>query len=78
MLTDVSKALLSRVESAEYTKDGIAKISLQDFSDVETVKKVVAELEKLPVNRDIKFDLNEGTMELALYNPSEDVNSFKK
>lgn len=77
MLNELSKNLLKKVENAEYDKEGIAKIDFSQYDNVEEVKAAVLEIEKIPANSDIKFDLNEGTLELALYNPAEDMNAIK-
>lgn len=76
MINDVSKVLLERLEKASYATNGIAKISLSDFSNVEEVKAAVLEIEKIPENENLKFDLDEGTLELSVYNHDEDIDGF--
>ena len=77
MMNDVSKALLEKLEKANYATNGIAKLSLTEYSNVDEVKAAVLEIEKIPENEQLKFDFNEGTMELNVYNPEEDIDGFE-
>ena len=76
MLNDISKTLLKKMESANYSDDGIATVSLEEFTNVDEAKAAVLEIEKLPDYSEHKLDLNEGTMNLSVYNPKEDINGF--
>ncbi|MEG0377020.1 MAG: hypothetical protein RR614_00930 [Eubacterium sp.] len=76
MLYDISKVIVEKLEKANYSDSGIATISLEEYRDVEEVKKAILEVEKLNDYKDAKLDLNEGTMMLSVYNPSEDISGF--
>lgn len=76
MLYDVSKVIIEKSEKVRYSDKGIATVSLEEFRDVDEVKKSILEIEKLKVFTNYKFSLNEGTMMLSIYNPDEDITGF--
>lgn len=76
MINDVSKILLKKLEVANYSDEGIATVSLEEFTNVDEVKTAVLEIEKLSDFLEHKLDLNEGTMILSVYNPQEDIKGF--
>lgn len=77
MIYDVSKTILKEIEAASFSQEGLAQVSLSAFSDVDEVKAAILEIEKLDDSKGMKFDLNEGTMLLSIYDPSEDIQGFE-
>lgn len=77
MIHDVSKTILKKIEKASFSQEGLAQISLSEFSDVDEVKNAILELEKLDDNKKMKFDFNEGSMILSIYDPAEDIQGFE-
>ena len=46
MLNDISKTLLKKMQSANYSDDVIATVSFEEFTNVDEAKAAVFEIEK--------------------------------
>lgn len=61
--------LAEKMESANYSDDGIATVSLEEFTNVDEAKRQLFGNRKLQYSEH-KLD-NEGTMILSVYNPKK-------